>query len=109
MAREAWFGPKWVWGRRFALAALGGLALAGVGYALDLHVLAAFGLVALVPLVFWLAFLPVLHWKDRYVGGHDQLWGAFLVFETSSWSKLVYWFRHVLPDKRRDGRYRDIP
>jgi hypothetical protein len=27
------------------------------------------------------------------------------VFETSGWSKLLYWFMHVLPDKNGSGIY----
>lgn len=107
MTREDWFQPKWVWLKRFALAGALGVVLVAIGVAAKVHALTAIGALSLAPLVFWLAFIPVLHWKDRYVGDRSGVWGAFLVFETSSWSKLVYWFRHVLPDWRRTGRYTD--
>lgn len=109
MNRTEWFAPKWMWLKRFALASVAGLALVAVGLWLDVPEVAAAGLLPLVPLLFWLAYIPVLHWKERYVGTRSGVWGAFLVFETSSWSKLVYWLRHVLPDWRGTERYRDVP
>ena len=109
MDRARWFGPKWKWLKRFALAGLVGVALLCIGVFLESNALAAGGLALLVPLIFWLAFIPVLHWKDRHIGTSGNVWGAFLVFETSSWSKLFYWFRHVLPDWRRTGPYADAP
>lgn len=88
---------------------MSGCILAVVGALTGLEAFAAVGLLLLVPLVFWVAFIPVLHWKDRYVGTSANVWGAFLVFEISSWSKLFYWFKHVLPDWRRSGVYTDTP
>jgi len=63
----------------------------------------------LAPLIFWLCFIPIMHWRDRYRGTKPYTWGAFLVFETSGWSKIFYWFMHVLPDRERRGLYRDVP
>lgn len=108
MDRGNWFAPKWLWLKRFALAGLMGLVFLIAGVATEIPAVAATGAMALVPLIFWLAFIPVLHWKERYVGQRSGLWGTFLAFETSSGSKLVYWFRHVMPDWRRAGRYSDV-
>jgi len=52
--------------------------------------------------------IPIYHWKDRYIGGHNTLWGALLVIETSGWSKIIYWFRHIFPDRARTGRYANV-
>ncbi len=109
MNRTEWFESKWRWLKRFALLALVGIVAAAVGAATDMIGLAALGGLLLIPLMFWLAFIPVLHWKERYIGGSSNVWGAFLVFEASSWSKLLYWFVHVLPDWRRSGQYMDAP
>ncbi|SFK46816.1 hypothetical protein [Lysobacter sp. cf310] len=109
MTRAEWFEPKWLWLKRFALAAGLGIALMIVGIAADVVALTFVGCVLFAPLIFWVAFIPILHWKDRYIGGASNVWGAFLVFETSSWSKLFYWFIHVLPDWRRSGQYADAP
>jgi hypothetical protein len=48
----------------------------------------------------------IWHWKDRYRGKHPDLWGALILLETSGWMKLVYFFRHMIPDMNRTGRYR---
>jgi hypothetical protein len=47
-----------------------------------------------------------LHWKDRYRGQHSYLWGTLILIETSGWLKLVYLFRHMVPDMLQSGRYR---
>jgi hypothetical protein len=49
--------------------------------------------------------LTILHWKARYRGSHSDFWGIVLLLEVSSWSKLVYLFRHLLPDMRGSGKY----
>lgn len=79
MKRAEWFEKKWYYLRRLGYFALGGLVL-----------------------------IPIYHWKDRYVGGHNNLWGALLVIETSGWSKVIYWFRHIFPDRARTGRYANV-
>ena len=107
MDRSTWFEPKWRWLRRFSFAALAGIALIILGAVADLPLLIGLGAASLVPLLFWLVFIPVIHWKDRYIGHNSATWGAFLAFETSGWSKLFYWLRHILPDWQRTGRYRD--
>jgi hypothetical protein len=107
--RTEWFEPKWRWLKRFSFVALAGIAALLVGATADLIVLLVLGGLLLIPLVFWVAFIPILHWKERYIGGNSTIWGAFLVFETSSWAKLFYWFIHVLPDAKRSGPYADSP
>jgi ABC-type Fe3+ transport system permease subunit len=109
MTRAEWFKSKWLWLKRFALAAALGVPLAVVGFATDLRGRAFVGLALAVPLFFWLNFIPILHWKDRYIGGASNVWGVFLAFETAGWSKLFYWFMHLLPDWRRSGQYAEAP
>lgn len=107
--REIWFDSKWSWLKSLSIAAAAGVVLGGLGFAADLELLAVLGGFLLMPLVLLLAFIPILHWKDRYVGDSSGLWGFFLCFETSSIFKIIYWFRHVIPDWRRSGRYFEIP
>jgi hypothetical protein len=109
MDRGTWFAPKWLWLKRFAAIALSGLGLAIAGALLQMESMAILGVFLFVPLIFWVAFIPILHWKDRYIGSSPNVWGAFLCFETSSWSKILYWFIHVLPDWKRSGAYADAP
>jgi len=63
------------------------------------------GFFCFAPLLGYLVLVPIWHWKDRYRGEHSDLWGALLVIEVSGWFKIVYWFRHILPDWRGRGRY----
>jgi len=63
------------------------------------------GLLAFVPGFFYLFVVTIWHWKARYRGAHSDLWGALLLIETSGWFKLVYLFRHIIPDARHSGRY----
>ena len=63
------------------------------------------GLLAIVPGFFYLFAVTIWHWKARYRGNHSDLWGALLLIETSGWFKLVYLFRHIIPDARHSGRY----
>jgi hypothetical protein len=63
------------------------------------------GFLLIVPAVVYLVLLTLWHWKSRYRGRHSNLWGGLLVIETSGWSKLVYLFRHIIPDYRGTGRY----
>jgi len=108
MDRVEWFTPKWRWLKRLALAAAMGPVLVGIGISTDLVALIVTGSMLLLPLLAWLVLIPVLHWKDRYVGHRSGTWGAFLALEASGWSKFIYWFRHVLPDWYRSGRYADM-
>ena len=109
MHRNQWFESKWRWLHRFAWLGAAGVALMVAGAATEWIACLAIGMALLTPLIFWIAFIPVLHWKDRHVGSHSTVWGAFLAFEVSGWSKLAYWVVHVLPDKRRTGAYADVP
>ena len=65
------------------------------------------GILMVLPCVICAYVLTILHWKHRYRGTHSTLWGVLLLLETSGWMKLVYIFRHILPDARQSGRYRD--
>lgn len=67
--------------------------------------LAVLGAVCVVPAAFYIVILTLWHWKGRYRGARSNLWGAVLVIETSGWFKLVYLFRHIIPDARKTGRY----
>lgn len=64
------------------------------------------GVLACLPAMFYLLLLTLWHWKARYRGVHSDLWGGVLLLETSGLFKLIYLFRHVLPDARGIGRYR---
>lgn len=109
MSSSDWFRPKFKWLTRFALAALAGIGLAILASFSGNDTVQGIATVALmvtfIPLLFWLCFIPIMHWRERYRGTHPNIWGGFLVFETSGWSKIFYWFMHVLPDYNRSGRY----
>jgi hypothetical protein len=69
------------------------------------ELLVAFAVLSFLPCFLFVYVLTILHWKSRYRGSHSDLWGALLLLETSGWFKLVYIFRHILPDMRGRGRY----
>jgi len=104
-----------MWRRRFrllkrlAIAAGAGLPFLLVAVLRDLDRLAVLcavvGALLLLPAFVYWYILTIWHWKDRYRGRHSDLWGALLLVETSGWFKLVYLFRHLLPDARGEGRY----
>jgi hypothetical protein len=104
-----------MWPRRFRrLRWLGilagfGLALLAVGYFRERGPLATFcgvtGVVLFLPGFLYLYVLIIWHWKDRYKGRHSDLWGALLLLETTGWFKLIYFFRHLLPDAIETIRY----
>jgi hypothetical protein len=60
---------------------------------------------AVLPCFIYGYTLTILHWKARYHGRHSDLWGVLLLVEISGWFKLVYLFRHLLPDMKGQGRY----
>ena len=64
-----------------------------------------FGLLLCLPCFLYVYVVTLWHWKDRYRGTHSDLWGALLLIETSGWFKVVYLFRHMIPDMRNSGRY----
>ncbi len=68
-------------------------------------ILAVFAAIGIVPCFIYAYVLVILHWKDRYVGNHSTLWGVLILIESSGWMKLVYIFRHLIPDLRSSGRY----
>ena len=112
MTREEWYKYKFRWLKRFFFSALVGLFAVAISFAQPNEairsVLGVLTALAIIPLIFMLCFIPVLHWKDRYRGTKSNLWGFFLVFETSGWSKIFYWFMHVLPDKNSEGPYANL-
>ena len=63
------------------------------------------GVFLVVPGTVYLYILTFWHWKSRYRGHHSDLWGVLLCLETSGWFKVVYLFRHMIPDMRGRGRY----
>jgi cytochrome bd-type quinol oxidase subunit 2 len=105
------FQAKYTLLKRLGWLALAGTALVCVAIALGddqlrpYSVFAAIGAVCIIPVVVYLVILTLWHWKGRYRGEHSNLWGAMLVIETSGWSKLIYLFRHIIPDARKTGRY----
>lgn len=101
--------PKWKWLKRFGLAGLAGLAIVVPAALADQPGLTVIGVLLALPLIFWLSFIPIMHWRERYIGSRPNTWGALMVFETSGWTRLLYWFVHVLPDSRAEGAYGDRP
>jgi hypothetical protein len=103
------------WETRFnRIRLFGWLALAGLPFiaasGLTSHFMRVSGAVAAILLIapgfIYIYVVVILHWKDRYRGKHSDLWGVLILVETSGWMKLVYLFRHIIPDMRRTGRYR---
>ncbi len=64
------------------------------------------GVLLILPFLIYSTLAIQWHWKERYRGNHSDLWGGILAIETSGWSKLIYLFRHLIPDMRQTGRYR---
>ena len=89
-----------------AVGFVGFLALLALGESTLAPVLFAVVFLLMGPFLVYLVILIIWHWKARYRGTHSDLWGAFLVIETSGLTKLVYAFRHLIPDARQTGRYR---
>jgi hypothetical protein len=113
MTRAEWFRPKFRWLKGLALLGLLGVVAFAAGDRVGddnlRGILMLGGFFAFAPVVVWFSFMPILHWKDRYVGRHPNLWGGFMVFETSGFTRLIYWFVHLLADYRARGPYRDVP
>jgi ABC-type dipeptide/oligopeptide/nickel transport system permease subunit len=108
MNRTEWFNEKFTYLKRFFLAAILGSILAYLGNMKEISSITVVGVILIIPFLLWLVLIPVFHWKDRYVGKSSGVWGFLLVFETTSWSKIIYWFKHVIPDWRKSGRYQNI-
>jgi hypothetical protein len=103
-----------IWSKRFEFIGLfGWIALAGlfVGIVAALtsanvrYWTAIFAVLLILPAFLYTYVVIIWHWKDRYRGVHSDLWGALILLETSGWLKLVYFFRHLIPDMRQTGRY----
>jgi hypothetical protein len=111
--RDEWLQQRIAMTKKFGLAALTGIALIVIGFSLkeiDYKVsLVVVGVLMTIPFFIHETVFVVWHWKRRYRGQHSDLWGALLIIETSGWFKIVYWFRHILPDWRGTGRYSDQP
>lgn len=102
-----------VWQSRFRwLARLGITALIGfiilipvfLGWAAP-HAVIAIGVLLVVPGAIYLVVVTIWHWKERYRGKQSDLWGGLILLETTGWFKIVYLFRHIIPDARHTGRY----
>ena len=101
-----------LWKSRFRwLLRLGILSLLGAAILLPSVllntpvVLPIIGGMLLLPGMIYLFLVTMWHWKERYRGNHSDLWGGLILIETSGWFKLVYLFRHIIPDARGTGRY----
>ena len=66
------------------------------------------GMLVALPCLIYCYVLTLLHWKSRYRGRHSDLWGVLLLVEASSWCKVIYLFRHMIPDMKGRGRYGDM-
>jgi hypothetical protein len=106
------------WKKRFErIRILGWIALAGLPFFVIalvtsefLQIFSAVAAVLLILPAFVYTYVIVIwHWKDRYRGKHSDLWGALILIETSGWMKIVYIFRHIVPDMCHSGRYRLEP
>jgi hypothetical protein len=103
------------WPKRFELIrAFGWMALPGAGLIIVAFLTsetvqkwtAIFGILLILPALVYTTVVIIWHWKDRYRGKHSDLWGALILVETSGWFKIVYIFRHLIPDMRHTGRYK---
>ena len=97
---------------RLAKVALLAVPLLVVAAALHSHsplpeLCGLFAALVALPCLIYGYVLTILHWKARYRGSHSDLWGVLLLLEASGWFKLVYLFRHLLPDMKGRGRYAD--
>jgi hypothetical protein len=106
---DAWLEERIVMTKKLGLTALAGVAVVALGFGakeISIRVpVVLIGILMLVPFFIHETIFTVWHWKRRYRGEHSDLWGALLVIEASGWFKIVYWFRHILPDWRGTGRY----
>lgn len=99
------FTGKFAWLKRLFWWALPGAFLVVLGIVIEMKALVVVGILMIVPLFVFAYVLTFLHWKHRYVGSSSTLWGVLLAIETSGWFKLVYVFRHIIPDLCGSGRY----
>jgi hypothetical protein len=101
-----------VWESRFRwLGRLGIAALIGLVILMPVllfwaapHPVIGIGVLLFVPGAIYLIVVTVWHRKERYRGKHSDLWGGLILLETTGWFKILYLFRHIIPDARRTGR-----
>jgi len=102
------------WSTRFELIAyfgwmaLGALFLGIIGAVISQPAekwFLIFAVLLALPAFVYTYVVVIWHWKDRYRGQRSDLWGALILIETSGWTKLIYLFRHLIPDMRGKGRY----
>ncbi len=109
--RDSWLEERITMTKNFGITALVGVAGIALGFGVKEKAaeipLILIGVMMIVPFFIHETIFTVWHWKRRYRGEHSDLWGALLVIETSGWFKIVYWFRHIIPDWRGTGRYAD--
>lgn len=109
--RDSWLEQKISMTKKLGWTALVGLVpltillLVPDNSTLTKGIFAFLGMILIIPFIFYLNILTIWHWKRRYRGEKSDLWGVVLLIETSGWFKIVYWFRHILPDWRGSGRY----
>ncbi len=102
-----------IWQSRFRwLLRLGTVSLLGLALLpcvfmtrTDPRPLALIDIALFIPGAVYLFLVTIWHWKERYRGKHSDLWGGLILIETTGWFKLVYLFRHIIPDARGTGRY----
>lgn len=63
------------------------------------------GILVALPGLIYATVVTLWHWKSRYRGTHSDLWGGLMLLEASGWFRLLYLFRHIIPDARGTGRY----
>jgi len=111
--RDEWFAEKFGWLKTafkvFLISLPFGILAAFVKMQIVRTICFIAFFIGFAWLLIMLCYIPIIHWKDRYAGQKTNLWGFFLVFETSGWSKIFYWFMHVLKDKNIDGPYSKLP
>jgi uncharacterized membrane protein len=109
--RDVWLEAKFEMAKKYGWVALLGVIPLVLGLALNQNLFTVkvtlffIAAILIIPVFFYLIVFTIWHWKHRYRGEHSDLWGAVLLVETSGWFKLIYWFRHIIPDWRGTGRY----
>lgn len=112
--RDAWLEAKFALARKFGWTALVGIIPLVLGLPLNRNLFMIKAMLfftaamLIIPLFIYVVLLTIWHWKQRYRGEHSDLWGAVLLVETSGWFKIIYWFRHIIPDWRGTGRYAEV-
>lgn len=109
--RDSWLEEKMSMTKKLGWTALAGLVPFAILPSLpDIPtlakgILAFLAIILIIPFILYLNIVTIWHWKRRYRGEKSDLWGVILLIETSGWFKIIYWFRHILPDWRGSGRY----